>query len=978
MESRSSSHDSGAAANPGFNGYVICLGASAGGLDALEKFFKACPGDTDAAFVVIQHLSPDHKSMMSNLLARHTPMPVAMVEDDMPIRANQVYLIPPGTIMHVHSGHLRLTPKNPRGLTLPIDIFFSSLAESFGKKAVGVILSGTGTDGTRGSIALNAAGGFVLAQDPETAKFDGMPRSVIAANVVDAVLPVEELPARILAHVHNLPYQEVQDVTKVLPYGLMTQDQALAAILQLLQQFCGIDFAEYKPATVMRRIERRMQVRHTSEWVQYLDLLERDRAEILNLRREMLISVTSFFRDPEAFQALADRVIGPMVAEKPVGETIRVWTAGVATGEEAYSLAMLFIEAFERERRWPNLKIFATDVDQQCIETAGVGQYPESAAAELSPERLERFFVRREDSFLVKNDLRQCIVFARHNLLADPPFTRMDLVVCRNTLIYFNASAQERALRSLQYAVNQGGALMLGTCETLSAMTQGLETISAKQKLFRRKGAMALPYVERGGSATYPVAGKGRTHRSGSSPRQMPSAVGQGDAGIAVLLNVFTPPALLVNARHEAVHLYGEVSQYLHNREGIASLEIDRMLPDPLIPIASALLFKAFRDRCSMLSDVVALKRVDGQPRQIRLSVHPVPAEAEERLALLCFEDRTGRPASQAEPINVDAETVARVSILERELAATRESLQATIEELETSNEELQATNEELMASNEELQSSNEELQSVNEEMSTVNAEFQEKMLLLNRLNADLESMAKASAVATVFVDSQLAITRFSPDATQLFRLRESDIGRPLDDIAHLLRYPDLMDDLRATLRMGRMVEREIKSADGGKIYLMRMLPYQVPSTTDRGVVATFVDVSAFHDAQRLQLVIDALPEHIAVIDPAGRIVLVNAAWRRFAQANGDSELSRSGPGSNYLEVCETGGLDGGGYAQRAVKGIRDVLGGVLPQFSMEYPCHSPTEQRWFVMNVAPVTGQEFGAVISHINVTAWHRSAAA
>ena len=238
--------------------------------------------------------------------------------------------------------------------------------------------------------------------------------------------------------------------------------------------------------------------------------------------------------------------------------------------------------------------------------------------------------------------------------------------------------------------------------------------------------------------------------------------------------------------------------------------------------------------------------------------------------------------------------------------------------------------------------------------------------------------MAKASAVATVFVDSQLAITRFSPDATQLFRLRESDIGRPLDDIAHLLRYPDLMDDFRATLRMGRMVEREIKSADGGKIYLMRMLPYQVPSTTDRGVVVTFVDVSAFHDAQRLQLVIDALPEHIAVIDPAGRIVLVNAAWRRFAQANGDSELSRSGPGSNYLEVCETGGLDGGGYAQRAVKGIRDVLGGVLPQFSMEYPCHSPTEQRWFVMNVAPVTGQEFGAVISHINVTAWHRSAAA
>ncbi|MFM8441736.1 MAG: chemotaxis protein CheB [Methylococcus sp.] len=960
-----------------FSGYVVCIGASAGGLDALEKFFTACPSDTGAAFVVIQHLSPDHKSMMSNLLARHTRMPVTMVEDDMPLESNCVYLIPPGTIMHVRSNHLHLTPKNPRGLTLPIDIFFASLAEGFGRLAIGVILSGTGTDGTRGAMAINAAGGFLMAQDPETAKFDGMPRSVIATGIVDSILPAEELPLRLTAHIHNLPYADATEtMAKVIPSSLMTQDQVFAAIMQLLHQVCGIDFSEYKPATVMRRIERRMQVRHTPELFQYLNLLENDRAEIITLRREMLIAVTSFFRDPETFEVLAEKVIAPMVAAKEAGDALRVWAAGVATGEEAYSVAMLFIEAFDRERRWPNLKIFATDVDQQCIETAGVGQYPESAAAELSPERLERFFVRKGDSFVVKNELRQCIVFARHNLLSDPPFTKMDLVVCRNTLIYFKSAAQERALRALQYAVNQGGALLLGSSESLSAMTQGLETISAKHKLFRRKGAMALPFIDRASAGLFIPPAASRPSTINRPQRHAPSAIGLAEAGVSTLLQVYTPPAILVNAKHEAMHLYGEVGQYLQSRQGAASLQIDRMLPDTLVPVALALLYKAFRDGCRIVSDLIEMKRFDGQNRKLRLSAHPVEANSEERLALLCFEDRTDRMEGHVESINVDAETMERVSILERELAATRESLQATIEELETSNEELQATNEELMASNEELQSSNEELQSVNEEMSTVNAEFQEKMLLLNRLNADLDSMAKVVAVATVFVDSRLLITRFSPDSTQLFKLRETDLGRPLDDIAHVLRYPELMEDLRTTLITERMTEREVTSNDGQKSYLVRILPYQVPSSSDRGVVATFVDVTAFHDARRLQSILDALPEHIAVIDPAGRIVLVNAAWRRFAQANGDVELLRSGPGANYLEVCESAGPEGGLYAETAAKGIRDVLGGVNPRFSMEYPCHSPTEKRWFVMNVAPVSGQEYGAVISHVNITSLYNKA--
>ena len=955
-----------------FDGYVVCIGASAGGLDALEKFFKACPADSGAAFVVVQHLSPDYKSMMNNLLARHTKMPVIMVEDEMPIKANQVHLIPPGAIMHATAGHLHLTPKNPRGLTLPIDIFFASMAEVYGSHSIGIILSGTGTDGTRGSVAINAAGGFLMAQEPETSKFDGMPRSAIATGVIDAILPAEELPVRLLAHIHNLPYKDSQSEAKLVPHANMTADEVVGAILQLLHQVGGIDFADYKPATVMRRIERRMQVRHCPALFQYLDLLENDRGEVITLRREMLISVTSFFRDPEVFETLAEKVISPMVAEAQAGDSIRVWTAGIATGEEPYTIAMLFLEAFERERRWPNLKVFATDVDQQCIETAGLGQYPESAAAELSPERLERFFVKKGDSFVVKNELRQCIVFARHNLLADPPFTKMDLVVCRNTLIYFKSAAQERALRALQYSIRQGGALLLGSSESLPATSEGLQPISSKLKIFRRTGTPTLPFLDRKGSVLPPSLSHGRSTMGQRQKRLNPDTA-IADAGLSALLTRFAPPAILINERHEAVHLYGKVRDYFQPSEGSASLEINRLLPDTLTPIASALLHKAMREQSSLSSDHIWLKLPSGEQRNLRLSAHPLSLEGNERMTLLCFEHQVTTPESPIEPVNVDAETVARISILERELAATRESLQATIEELETSNEELQATNEELMASNEELQSSNEELQSVNEEMTTVNAEFQEKMLILNRINADLDSMAKAAGVATVFVDDEMVITRFSPDATQIFKLRETDIGRPPEDITHHLSYPDMMSDLQKTLMTGRMIENEVRSIDGKRNYLARILPYVVPSSAHRGTVATFVDMTAFHDAKRLQTIIDALPEHIAVLDQSANIVMVNAAWRRFAKANGDSDLSKSGIGINYLNVCKAGNHEDGSIAKLASRGLLSVLEGSAPSFSLEYPCHSPSEQRWFVMNVAPVNGSEFGAVVSHVNISSWY-----
>ena len=956
-----------------FSGFIVAVGASAGGLAALERFFGHCPSDTGAAFVVIQHLSPDHKSMMHDLLGRYTHMPVQVVADQMAVEPNRVYLIPPGTVMRVGGGRFQLTPKNPHQLTLPIDIFLTSLAEEQGERAIGVILSGTGSDGTRGAAAINAAGGFLLAQEPSDARFDGMPSSVIATGLVDSVLPADQLATRVVSHLNNLPIEAVDAASPPAVRPPRSAEDAQEGILQLLLKAGGIDFHDYKPATLLRRIERRMQVRHLRTLDDYLTLLEQDKAELATLRRELLIPVTSFFRDPQAFETLRDEVVEPLVRQAGHHDPIRVWVAGCSTGEEAYSIAMLFLEAFEAHKRWPGLKVFATDVNQQNVDLAAAGQYPDSAAAELTPERLERFFQRTGDSYAVKADLRQCIVFARHNLLVDPPFTRMSLVSCRNTLIYFTPEAQRRALNRLQYAIKPDGLLFLGSSESIAASSTGFTTVHAKHKLFRRTGELGSPLFapEEGLRGRYVPPLKARR---GAGVRPPPNDGSVIDEAMQALLDSYAPPSMLVNERHEVVHLFGDVSPFFRGRAGAASLELSRLLPEHIVPVASALLFKVGKDGVRMASDLLRLP-ADAPPGEqgVRLAARPIHALNGERLTLLSFEALRGPSEPPAQTVNVNAETAARVDLLERELNATRESLQATIEELETSNEELQATNEELMASNEELQSSNEELQSVNEELNTVNAEFQEKMGILNRVNADLDTMTKAVGVATVFVDDEIRLTRFSPDAAAIFKLRETDIGRPLDEIAHVLKYPRLIDDMRLTLSTTRMLEQEARAPDG-RIFLVRILPYGVPSSQARGVVATFVDITAFHDRQRLQNVLDALPEHVAVLKTDGTIAMVNAAWIRFARANGDPDLKHSGVGTNYLDACgATGQSEGDQTATRARLGIKSVLEGTATAFSLQYPCHSPTEKRWFVMNVAPIQAPQFGAVVSHINISAWH-----
>lgn len=959
----------------GFEAYVVAVGASAGGLDALERFFSALPAGTGAAFVVIQHLSPDHKSMMDNLLARHTKMPVQVATHGMALAPDCVFLIPPATQMTLADGLLQLAPKPEHGLSLPIDVFFRSMAEQVGPRGVAIVLSGTGSDGARGIPRVNEEGGLVMVQAPASAKFDGMPRAAIATGLADAVLPPDQLAARLVDYLrsepplHDLSAPASEAGGRRAPLAeqhLSALDQVLSAV----QAASGIDFREYKPGTLIRRVERRMQVRHCRCFADYLDCLEADPAEVATLRRELLIPVTRFFRDPEAFEVLGSEVIPRIVEAHKGTEPIRVWVAACATGEEAYSIAILFAEAFARLQRWPQLKIFATDIEQEYLDFASAGVYPEAIAAEVSPARLERFFTHRAGNYAVRNELRANMIFARHNLIDTPPFTRMNLVSCRNMLIYLRPRAQDAAVSRLHYALAPEGVLFMGPSESLGAEHDDFATLSARHKLYRmlRRGRTV---VSGEGGRRPSVARRVLPARSGA---RGPDASLQQSA-LMLLLNEHAPPALLVGRDRALVHVFGGGRRFLQIPSGDVSLDVPQLLPPALAASAAAMIHVALKDGAERRSHPVELQTGLGTER-VRLRVRPILPAVRDRAddggegesgVLLLFEPEADAAAAAGEQPASAVDLHAHIEMLERELANTRANLQATIEEQETTNEELQATNEEMIAANEELQSTNEELQSVNEELITVNAEYQEKVDVLNRLNADLENVARATSIPTVFIDEDLRLARFTAEATQLFKIKPADVGRSIEDFANLLDYPEFFTELRRTLREGSVIQREVADR-AGHWYLARIQPYAQSPQSPRRAVVSFIDVTHLKDAQRLQAVLDSLPEHVAVLDAHGAITMVNQAWRAFAQANGDLALARTGPGTNYLQVC--GGALQDEYARRACDGLADVLAGRRERFSLRYPCHSPTEERWFLMHAARLPGENAGVVVSHVNIT--------
>nr|WP_295827330.1 chemotaxis protein CheB [uncultured Azospirillum sp.] len=945
---------------------IVGIGASAGGLEALQRFFDAVPGDSDLAYVVVQHLSPVHKSLMVDLLAKHTEMEVVQATDGVPVQRNTVYLLPPGKHLTIEDGRLRLTTKDAgSGMSLPIDIFLTALARDQGSRAIGLILSGTGSDGTRGLMAIKSAGGFTAVQQPETAQFDGMPRSALATGQIDAALPPEELPTRLIEHARKA-------LTRARPMPARQRredgDDPLAQIIAVIRSVTGVDFSHYKLATLLRRIERRMQGAGLESMEEYAALLRRNSAETVNLYKEMLIGVTRFFRDEAAFRVLADRVIPSLLANRSSTDMIRVWVCGCASGEEAYSLAILFAEAQERLGRNFDIKIFATDIDQDSIEVASLGEYPRAIAEDVSQERLARFFTARGESYVVSRDIRRMVVFAAHNIMRDPPFTKIDLLSCRNLLIYMDQPLQRKVLSLFQYALRQGGFLFLGTSETLGDLQGDFHTVDSRNKVFQslRAGSFRLSRL-----LVPTVAAPLARHADdgGSHAMEEGAAI---DEAMAALMKAYVPPCLLVNEQMTIMHVFGDASSLLKVPPGEATLNVLKMLPSSVAMVTGTALNRAFRSGEEFALSNIPVKDREGVAA-ISLRVQPyVARKTGRRFALVVLDRANLRPLSVPDSdFDLNADAAERIRGLEQELLSRGENLQATIEELETANEELQATNEELLASNEELQSTNEELQSVNEELYSVNAEYQAKVEELTEITNDLDNLLRSTEIGTVFLDGDFVIRRFTPAAAGFINIIPRDIGRSIAHLSTNIDYPNFLGDIRKVFDGHEAMERHVRVHDGRWV-LTRILPYLTDKNQVGGVVVTFVDVTDTKLAEeRLQNVLDSLPEHIAVTDREGRIVMVNAAWHGFAQRNGAPAMERCGVGTNYLEVCLTlEVLEKDGIGRAVHDGLRRILNGEADDFTIEYPCHSPDEQRWFLMHATRLNDRDGGIVVSHINIT--------
>jgi len=833
---------------PGHDGFpVVGLGASAGGLDAARRLLAALPAGTGMAFILIQHLDPTHASMMVDLLAGHTPMKVQQAADGVPLEREHVYLIPPGAYLSIQAGALRLSePRERHGARLPFDFFLRSLAEELGQRAVCVILSGTGGDGSLGLKAIKEKGGLVIAQDPDEAEFDGMPRSAIMTGAVDLVLPVEKIPETLAKYGRQLAVNGKRK-------GRAPDDHPpdrLAEIIDLLRTKTAHDFALYKPGTLLRRIERRMALAAVDDIGRYLDMLRQDSGELELLAKDLLINVTSFFRDPKAFELLAKEVIPDLVRRQPSDRPLRIWVAGCSTGEETYSLAMLFLEEIAAAKRNIQLQAFASDINQDAVAVAREGRYPESIAADVSPGRLARFFSQEEHSYRVVPELRGTVVFTAQDVLADPPFSRLDLISCRNLLIYLRPEAQEKVLLLFHFALRESSILMLGGSETVGRLDDRFEPISKTQRIYRQIG------YSRPGEVDFPIGPRGGSRTLWPGPTRPAAAQGFSarDFTQRLLLESYAPASVLINRKHECLYYSGPTDRYLRVAAGEPSRDLFAMAREGLRDKLRAAIRQASREHALAIV-TGARASYAGSAVAVRIEVHPVQSEGEELLLVSFFEDpeREPRPGRLAEP----TDDLSRITELEQALDATRKELQSAIHELEIANEEQKAVNQEAMSANEEFQSTNEELmtsreelQSLNEELTALNSQLQETLERQRSTANDLQNILDSSGVATLFLDSELNIRFFTPAAKSLFRVIATDIGRPLADLARRINDTPLLADAGMVLAGEVPPNREVE-ADNGAWYTRRILPYRTEDARVAGVVITFADISERKTAEQ-------------------------------------------------------------------------------------------------------------------------------
>jgi two-component system CheB/CheR fusion protein len=853
--------------------FVVALGASAGGLEALEKFFDNMPADSGLAFVVIQHLSPDFKSLMDELLARHTKLAILRVADGMAIEPNSIYLIPPKKEMIVSGGKLLLTDKDPtQGLSLPIDTFFRSLAHEYGRNAIAVVLSGTGSDGSRGIRAIHDAGGFVIVQDEASANFDGMPRSAIDTGVVDAVLPPRDMAGAILDYVQGRPLTLIAPSSEGQPTAT-----GIDEIFRVLNDAYGLDFSYYKPNTVARRVERRMQLSRTASLSEYVRRLRIDADELNSLYRDLLIGVTKFFRDGEAFQRLESEVLPQILNRVPSDDDLRIWVAGCATGEEAYSLSILVHEALSARRRLLRVKIFATDVHQASLDYASAGVYSEEALADVPALRLERYFTKHPAGYQVAQELRKLIVFAPHNVIKDAPFTKLDLVCCRNLLIYLQPHAQKKAISLFHFALKPSGILFLGPSESPGEISDEFDTLDRHWKIFRKRRDIRLPNDFRLPLSPGLTRWRVTQGKSAGDSRGLPDI--QLLRAYDALLSEYVPPSLMVNDRRELIHSFAGAGKYLALPDGRLSNDIlDLVEPDLKLALAGALQRVAKEKEPIVYGSVHLRSLPEGE--LLRLSVKPLAIQSTgEEYYLISFVTHA-KPSPPASETHIDFDQASRDRLveLEDELRYTKENLQATIEEMETTNEELQATNEELVASNEELQSTNEELHSVNEELYTVNAEHQRKITELTELTDDMDNLLRSTDIGTIFLDRALRIRKFTPQIYHTFQILPQDIGRSIETFSHNVLHESLLADVQQVFQTEMPFEKDVQDRNG-RWYLLRILPYRSKGRVD-GVVITLIDISSLkrveRELRRMSKVYMDGADPIVIEDLSGHIVDLN------------------------------------------------------------------------------------------------------
>ncbi|MEI6268837.1 MAG: CheR family methyltransferase [Methylococcaceae bacterium] len=861
---------------------IVGIGASAGGLAAFEAFFSGMPSDKnpDMAFILIQHLPPNYNSLLVELIQKHTRMPVAAAEEGIKVQPNCVYIIPPNRDLGILNGSLRLLePTEPHGHRFPIDFFFRSLAHDQHERAIGIILSGTGSDGTYGAQGIKAEGGIVMAQSIDSADFDGMPRSVINTGLVDYILPPGDMPHQLI-DLKNLVSQYFQ-----INNASIFSESTLERIFLLIRSQTNHDFSLYKRNTIYRRIERRMAVHQIDSIDAYLLFLQHNSNEIISLFKDLLIGVTSFFRDPDAFLALEQTIIPLFFTDNANNSPIRIWCLGCSTGEEAYSIAILLQEYMDRLKKNYKVQIFATDIDSTAIAKARSGLYPPSIASDISSERLANYFTFESKGYRINKNIRTMLVFSEHNVISDPPFSRLDLISCRNLLIYFEGELQNKLLPMFHYALNPGGALFLGNSENIGNFVDDFRKIESKAKLYLRKGLTDKKQEK----AVVPEALSLQSVYSKllAEPKQSLR-----DLTEQALLKHATPPCALINASGDILYLHGNIDQYLqpipnnyknNNLLNIALTGLQKSLISSLQEVVRT------DDTVSSTGLCIPVKE---RVIMVNLTIRRVKTIAKNN-EILCLYLVTIEEIPGLENIT-ETESEPQLALLKKELQIKNKFMQTFHEELETSteelkcsNEEMQSINEELQATNEELETSTEELQSVNEELSTVNVELESKLIELSRSNNDMNNLLSGTGIATLFLDLNLNVMRFTPNVCKLVNLINGDIGRPFSDLSlKLIDYDQLIEDSRDALNTLKPKERDVQTKDN-RWYIMSMLPYRTLNNIVEGVVITFVDITeavkAREALRRLAIVVKDAHDAIIVLNLKGHVLAWNpGAFRLY------------------------------------------------------------------------------------------------